>query len=103
MDDMSFVANRNLIELTSPQVESVENKSLESTAKLNFIEIRSISGRALVRIFLSSDASPVASVLAEVADLKKRREICEFQEKTWKTDPISNFPNRIPDRKESCP
>ena len=69
------------MELTSPridrsvanrEVDKVENKSFEFATVHSLTSAPSSSSMVLTKTFLSSTASPAASVLADVTDLKGR-------------------------------
>ena len=105
-----FVANSNLMELTSPridlseanrQVDRVENKSSEPTTIDNPTSVPSSSSTALTRTFPSSTASPAANVSAEMTNLTGSCDLWELQEGVWKEDAYSNFPKRSPARYEN--
>ena len=112
IEDLLFVASSNTIELASPcvdlsvgsrQTERVENKSLESSGKQKLIQIPTNSWRTLDRVFTLSIAFSDAIVPTEAMDLTERICLCKFQERTWKTDQSSNWPNKKPDKEEYCP
>ena len=107
-----FVANSNLIELTSlrierskatRQVDRVETKSFESTTRHKLTSVPSSSSTALSRTFPSSIASAADEVSAEVAELTGRCDLCEFRECLWETESDWMFPKRSPTRCDHCP